>query len=85
FINKQINVLLLDHEGDRLGKSARPVMVPYSSRVLKGLKMTVAWPLFLLGFREESETVSVKFFDFYQVRAGVGDWITIPSLPCRWR
>lgn len=65
---------MLDAKGNELATSARPAMLPHTSALRKGIGMFFSWPLYLLGIREEADTVFVSCMDFYQAsgrQAGV--------------
>lgn len=42
-------------------------MLPHTSVLLKLVRMAVGWPLYLVGFLREADTVFVPCFDFYEV------------------
>lgn len=62
---------MLDAKGNELATSARPAMLPHTSALRKGIGMFFSWPLYLLGVREEADTVFVSCMDFYQARVVV--------------
>lgn len=64
----QVQLTLLDEHSNELARSSRPVMLPHTSELLKRVNMLFYWPLFLLGFKTETETLVVPCINFFEVR-----------------
>lgn len=45
-------------------------MLPHTSALRKGVGMFFSWPLYLLGLRQEADTIHVDCVDFYEVSCG---------------